>query len=164
MDIKLNDTVAFSSIFVCVGALFLSIPAKFCMVLGTLFLLCGTLVLIPIVITGKKIGSIHVEGKREDAIDTHRQYLSLILYYIFIGTLGIEIGVRKMGKLQGDPFLIMFHFSFVFLATTSFICASYFFSGIKNKRKHPWFAYAFLVTYVSASVTGTLLLLECLKV
>jgi len=130
--------------------------------LGYFSLACGLFFLvvytIPAGIRAKRLRKGYPE--EPDAVNEHRVHVAVLTAFILIGVAGIETAVRKVGGLWGDPGMIDLHFAFVFLMLASYLLARFLMTGIRDRRRHRYVAYAFCAVYTAAFTTGTILLKE----
>ncbi len=96
----------------------------------------------------------------KDAVGMHRGCHLISVTFIAIGVIGMEIAVRKVGGLWGDPVFLFFHLTLAFGMLTTLVYAGYRRTGLKDPKTHWRFGYAFVAFYLAALTTGTILLVE----
>jgi hypothetical protein len=97
------------------------------------------------------------KSKLKELIFDHRFFIACMTTFTLVGVVGIEIAVRKSGGLLGEPALLMFHFSLVLGMVSCFVQARFYTTGLRNPRVHRMAAYGFILFYLGAFVTGTIL-------
>ncbi|MEK7134207.1 MAG: hypothetical protein AAB819_00560 [Patescibacteria group bacterium] len=135
--------------------------AKMAAHLGWLSLGSGVLFLGYVVSTGIRAKRLRRgEAGEPDAADVHRIHVAILTGFILIGVVGMEIAVRKVGGLWGNEALLAFHLVLVGFATVAFILARFRITGLRDRGRHKYAAYTFIVFFVAAFATGTILLFE----
>ena len=143
------------------GVFFWTNDAETAAHLGWLSLSSGVLFLGYVISTGIRAKRLRKgEAEEPDAVDIHRIHVAILTTLILIGVVGIEIAIRKVGGLWGNPMLIAFHLVLVGLAAVAFILARFRTTGLHDRRRHRYVAYTFMVFFTAAYATGTILLFE----
>jgi hypothetical protein len=88
----------------------------------------------------------------------HRLYVAIMTCMVLVGVIGIEVAVRKVGGLWGDPWFIAFHLLCVVCMVSCFVLARFYFTGLINARRHHIFVYLYLGTFLATYITGTILI------
>ena len=146
---------------VALGLLFVS--AEGSATIGWLSLVCGFCWLVwPVISSGRKARRDRPFDENDgDAVIIHRWQIAILTGFIFIGVVGIELGVRKAGGLWGHPWFLALHLFLVLGMTLAFIGARVRYTGIKNPSMHRKFVYGGLIVfYLAALITGTILLYD----
>lgn len=94
------------------------------------------------------------------AVQAHRVHVAVLTGFILLGVIGIEIAVRKLGGLWGNPWFILFHLSLVACMAVTFIAVRFVYTGFHKGGHHRVLVYSFLVFYLATLVTGSILLSE----
>lgn len=128
--------------------------------LGWLSLGSGVLFMGYVISTGIRARRLR-KGKPEDPdmVDIHRIHVAILTTFILVGVVGMEIAVRKVGGLWGNPTMIAFHFVLVGLTAATYLLARFYMTGLRDPRRHRYVVYPFTVFFVATFTTGTILLL-----
>ena len=145
--------VAVSGIFFLMGS------AERAAYIGWLSLACAVLFMGYVASTGIRARRLR-EGKPEepDAVDVHRIHVAILTTFILVGVVGMEIAVRKVGGLWGDPALVALHFVLVGLTTATYLLARFYLTGLYAPRRHRYVVYPFITFFIATFTTGTMLL------
>lgn len=129
---------------------------------GWISLLTGLMPLTYAIYYGRKARRVRLglPTYEKDAIGMHKAYHLLVVTFIAVGVIGMEIAVRKVGGLWGNPFFLAFHLSLAFGMLVTLGYAGYRHTGVKSPKIHWRFGYAFVAFYLAALTTGTMLLVE----
>ena len=155
--------VVFCVAFVAVVVYFLSLEAAIVALWSTMALLTGLFVSGYVAFYGIKVRRLRLGTDTFpdlDALVMHRRLIDMMIFFILVGVTGIEITVRKVGGLWGDPWFVAFHLSLVACMTTTLVLARTKHTGLKNPALHRKLVYPFILSFMATFTTGFLLLEE----
>ncbi len=98
-----------------------------------------------------------------DELSIHRIFGAIMTGFICVGVVGIEIAIRKVGGLWGNPLLVVLHLALVFATVTLYFCTRFAYTGVKDRARHKYFAYSFIFVFFLTFVTGSILLNQQFK-
>ncbi len=131
------------------------------LIIGWALLFCG-LIMMSIVISFGLSAKRNRKGNGSDriVISSHQICVHLMTCFIVAGVICIEIAIRKIGGLWGNPWFVSFHLSLVMGMIVMFIIAKFKHTGIKSPQSHSKFVYPFAIFFTASFLTGTMLILE----
>lgn len=98
-----------------------------------------------------------------DEVRIHRIFVAICTGFICAGVVGIEIVVRKVGGMWGNPYFVALHLSLVATSVVLYVCTRFVYTGEKSKARHKYFAYSFILSLMLTFVTGSILLNQQFK-
>lgn len=98
-----------------------------------------------------------------DEVHIHRIFVAICTGFICAGVVGIEVVVRKVGGMWGNPYFVALHLALVAVSVVLYVCTRFVYTGEKSRARHKYFAYSFILFLTLTFVTGSILLNERFK-
>lgn len=137
------------------ASIFGSLPPERIALWSLFFLGCGLCFLGYVIASGIRARG----GDRED-VAVHKAHIGTLTAFVLIGVTGVEVLVRKMGGLWGEPWFVAFHLMLVGGLAVTYSLARFRYTGLRSATHHKRLVYLCIGFFCGTSVTGGMLLTE----